>query len=110
MLVGIMFFWMPTGIICCKATLQLHFKKPCMFLQSIANIKCIGLFFGLFFTQEDEFSICKLHPYFKTNWEKHDWFVFHKFIGTKLKIIEEISWCQMGRTDFKQFMPFSACF
>jgi hypothetical protein len=52
----------------------------------------------------------KLYPYFKTNWKKHDWFVFHKFIGTKLKIIEEISWCQMGRTDFKQFMPFSACF
>jgi hypothetical protein len=35
MLVGIMFFKMPTGIICCKATLQLHYKKPCIFLQSI---------------------------------------------------------------------------
>jgi hypothetical protein len=22
-------------LVCCKATLQLHYKKPCMFLQSI---------------------------------------------------------------------------
>jgi hypothetical protein len=33
----------------------------------ITIIERIGLFFGLFITQEDEFNICKLHPYFKTN-------------------------------------------
>jgi hypothetical protein len=44
MLVGIMFFKMPTGIIYCKATLQLHYKKPCTFLRSIKlhnNLDCI---------------------------------------------------------------------
>jgi hypothetical protein len=59
----------------------------------------------LFITQGDEFRICKLHSYFRTTWEKHDLFVFHKFIGTKLKIMEEIHWYHIGRTNFKQLLP-----